>query len=264
METNAGGATIWSSPRDMLSDAGIRDGQREREVQGLLRALFDKLRSQCVCEDGSCAIRSGTPSMSGDPAPACQTQRCQICRVFEAQPRELYRRSLPLRNERLNQLLCCCPAIAQLCRLAKPSATLSPAESARHDQEVRELLCGLVQCRDNRLNCMRNVGDLAELAPRLLCVQLEGGHAEFWSQLRTVAKAVNKQPNLDAKLAALLTIRKAISPGNHWAFYLAVDEKHSQKEMEILQGWTAALSAARSPAAPASSTSQPAVQPRSG
>lgn len=119
VETNAGGATIWSSPRDMLTDAGIRDGQREREVQGLLRALFDKLRSQCVCKDGSCAIRSGTPSMSGDPAPACQTQRCQICRVFEAQPRELYRRSLPLRNERLNQLLCCCPAIAQLCRLAK-------------------------------------------------------------------------------------------------------------------------------------------------
>lgn len=106
-------------------DAGIRDGQREREVQGLLHALFDKLRSQCVCEDSSCAICSGTPSMSGDPAPACQTQRCQICRVFEAQPRELYRRSLPLRNERLNQLLCCCPAIAQLCRRAKPSATLS-------------------------------------------------------------------------------------------------------------------------------------------
>lgn len=122
-------ADVWSSPQDMLKYASVDDGQREREVQSLLRALFDKLRHQCVCDDGLCAIHSGTRSLSGDPAPACQTQRCQICRVFEAQPHELYRRSLPLRNQRLNQLLCCCPAVSQLSQLAKASATLSPAET---------------------------------------------------------------------------------------------------------------------------------------
>lgn len=109
------------------------------------------------------------------------------------------------------------------------------------------------------LNCMRNIGELAEIMSRLLCMQLGGGHAEFWNQLRTVAKAINKQPTLDAKLAALLTIRKAIGPGNHWPFYLAVADQHSQKEREILQGWTAALSSGSAPAVPGSSTSQPAV-----
>jgi ABC-type Fe3+-citrate transport system substrate-binding protein len=99
---------------------------------------------------------------------------------------------------------------------------------------------GLVMCEQNRLNCMINIGELAELAPRLLCVQLKGGFSEFWNRLRTVAKAINKQTHLDCKLAALVAIRKSIAPGNHWSFYLQAHETHQRRELEILEEWRAA------------------------
>lgn len=67
--------------KQSAGDATIDNRQREREVQGLLRALFDKLHNQCVCDDCLCAIRAGTWPLTGDSALACQTQRCQISRV---------------------------------------------------------------------------------------------------------------------------------------------------------------------------------------
>lgn len=79
---------------------------------------------------------------------------------------------------------------------------------------------------------MSNMGDMAKITPRLLCMQLSGGHSEFWNQLPTVTKVINKQPNLETKLAALVTIPKAIGLGNHWSFYIDVDHKHREK------GWT--------------------------
>ena len=118
-------------------------------------------------------------------------------------------------------LFCCCPAIGKINRLSKAPSTMSADESQKHELEVHNLLRTLVQCGENRLNCMRNIRELAELTPHLLCFQLRSGHSQFWNHLRTVAKVVNKQPTLEAKLAALIAVRKLVAAGNHWSFYLA-------------------------------------------
>ena len=88
---------------------------------------------------------------------------------------------------------------------------------------------------------MKNIGDMAEIVPRILCVQLTSGHSDFWTELRKVAKAVVNQYNLECKLAALIAIRKHIPPGNMWSQYLTSD--HSREEAEIVQKWTSTLQA---------------------
>ena len=59
--------------------------------------------------------------------------------------------------------------------------------------------------------------------------------------LRKVAKAVNKQPGLQPKLAALMAIRMKVPVGNHWSFYLSADARHQQEELQILEDWGAQL-----------------------
>ena len=88
---------------------------------------------------------------------------------------------------------------------------------------------------------MKNIGDMAEIVPRILCVQLTSGHSDFWTELRKVAKAIVKQHNLECKLAALIAIRKHIPPSNTWSQYLVSD--HSRQEEEIVRKWTSILEA---------------------
>ena len=260
MESKAGGSGIWKNPAELSKNAVLAPAERTGEVQRLLRDLFGKLRHQCVCEESHCALRSGAQSLSGDPAPPCQSPgRCQVCLAFEAQPTELYGKCLATKNQRMNLLLCCCPAIAKIFRLSKAPAAMSADDSHKHELDIRNLLGALVQCGENRLNCMRNIGDLAEITPRLLCVQLRNGHSEFWNSLRTVAKVVNKQPTVEAKLAALIALRKLVPPGNHWSFYLASTEENAPAELDILRRWTQAVSQSAS-AAPDSSSSRPDPQ----
>ena len=256
VESKAGGSAVWENPGNLSKSAVLAPAERTGEVQRLLRDLFGKLRHQCVCQERHCALRSQAQTLSGDPASPCQSpSRCPVCLAFEAQPRELYTKCLASKNQRLNLLLCCCPAIAKICRLAKAPATMSADESQQHELDVRNLLRELVKCGDNRLNCMRNIGDLAEITPRLLCAQLRTGHSEFWNHLRTVAKVVNKQPTLEAKVAALIAIRKLVPPGNHWSFYLACADQHGPAELDILQRWTRSISQSGSAAQSASSSS---------
>ena len=97
----------------------------------------------------------------------------------------MYERSLPDWNVRLNWLLHCPTPISNLYRQAKQTAAgLSAEEAKRHKQEVKSLLVQSVWCNENRLNCLKNVGELAELAPGLLTVQLQFAHTPFWTELR--------------------------------------------------------------------------------
>lgn len=255
---------IFARPGDVYCMQQQESATQERveQVRGLLASLFEKCRHRCSCTDGDCAFRSGTRPLAADPAPPCQSESCEICSVFKAQPRDIYHKGLGPRNQRLNQLLCCCPAISELYHLAKYTGTMPTKEAEQHLEDVRRLVRELVMCGQNRLNCMVNIGEMAGLAPRILCVQLTGGYSEFWNELRTVAKAINKQPHLDCKLAALVAIRKSIAPGNHWSFYLEADESHRRRELEILQEWTAAISSAASESAATSTTVATTTTPR--
>lgn len=195
-------------------------------------------RARCICKDDECSIRAGARSLTGDPAEVCQTPACNVCMVFKKQPEDLYTKSLQSKNARLDQLLRCCPAISELYQLAKQTGrALATAEVSRHKKDVQNLLRKLVACGENKLNCLKNIGEMAEIVPRILDVQLMSGYSEFWTEIRKVAKALNKQPNLRCKLAALIAIRKHITPGSPWSRYLETDS-YRREEREILDGWT--------------------------
>ena len=243
---NAGGTPgtpVWDRPQDAIAAAARAAGpSRSQEVAELLKQLFEKCRRRCDCAEDDCGLRSGSGRVAGDVAPHCQSGSCEVCPVFLAQPLTLYERSLPDRNARLNRLLRCATPIGDLYRQAKQTAAgLSAEEAKGHKQEVKSLLGQLACCGENRLNCLKNVGELAELAPHLLTVQLQSGHTPFWTELRKVAKAVNKQPGLQSKLAALMAIRMKVPVGNHWSFYLSAHDRHQQEERQILEDWGAQL-----------------------
>ena len=236
VESKAGGNAIWGNPGNLSKHAVLAATERTEEVQRLLCDLFAKLRHHCVCQERNCSLCSDARSLSRDPTPTCQSPaRCQVCLAFEAHPTELCGRCLTSKYDRLNLLLCCCPAIGKICRLSKAPSTMSADESQKHELEVHNLLRALVKCGENCLNCMHNIGELAELTLRLLGVQLRSGHSQFWNPLRTVAKVVNKQPTLEAKLAALIAVPKLVAAGNHWSFYLASRDKNQATELDILQ-----------------------------
>ena len=192
----------------------------------------------CICTEDTCSIRSNTTPVGRDPAAPCQSRNCEVCSVFKTQPHNFYRKSLESKNARLNQLLCSCRAVNELYRLTKFSATASVQETARRKKEVQDLLRQLVLCSENRLNCMKNIAEMAEQVPRILCVQLQSGHSQFWTEVRKVAKAINKQATQECKLAALIAIRKSIPPGNTWSQYLT--SAHPKQEMDILTKWMSA------------------------
>lgn len=169
----------------------------------------------------------------------CLRQDCDVCAVFNGQPEDLYAKTFQSKNQRLNQLLCSCPAISELYELVKRENGQTPI--SQHKKAVQGDLCRLVECGPNKLSCMKNIGELSTLAPRILCVQLTSGFSDFWTELRKVAKAVNKQTTLEAQLAALIAIRKHIPVGNPWKFYLWTDDKHAKQEGDILDRWSAAL-----------------------
>ena len=193
---------------------------------------------RCICSATDCGIRSGTRQVVGDSTPICQTSNCDVCQGFKKQPQNLYGKSLQSKNARINQLLCCCPAISDLCHLAKQTTSLSTEEVARHKKEVKVILWGLVVSGENKLNCMKNIGEMAEVAPKILCVQLVSGYSEFWTELRKIAKAINKQPNLECKIAALTYMRMHIPPQNPWWFYLTVAYTYQTQQDEIIRTWS--------------------------
>lgn len=243
LERMAGSQQVWGRPTQIfqLSVRGNAFQGRSGEVQKTLTELFQVCRHECICEDSTCSFRSGTASISGDPSPRCQSDKCDVCDVFGAQPEDLYIKSVQTKNERLNQLLCCCPAISELYRLVKRASTQTPL--TQHKRDVQTVLCKLVQCGENKLNCMKNIGELAEIVPNILCVQLTSGYSEFWTELRKVAKALNKQQNEECKIAALVAIRKHLPPGNPWSYYLSTsDPRLLGMQADILQRWMAALS----------------------
>ena len=246
LQDNAGGTPgtpVCDRAGDAIAAAARATGpSRGQQVERLLKQLFEKCRQRCNCAEDDCGLRSGSGRVAGDVAPHCQSRSCEVCPVFLAQPPALYEKSLPDRNARLNRLLRCATPISELYRQAKQTAAgLSADEAKKYKKEVKSLLCQLVCCGENRLNCLKNVGELAELAPCLLTVQLQSGHTPFWPELRKVAKAVTKQPGLQSKLAALMAIRMKVPVGNHWNFYLSAHDRHQREEQRILEDWGAQL-----------------------
>lgn len=232
---------MWQAPElvHQSSLQGDSISNRKEQVKRLLRSLFEMCGERCICEEEDCVIRSGVTRVRGDPSPDCPSTICEVCSVFQLQQNTFYISSLQTKNERLNKLLCCAVGIGEMYRLAKQSSTLTVEQAKQRKKQVQSLMCELVLCNKNKLNCLKNIGEMAETVPRILCVQLTSGHSEFWTELRKVAKAIVKQPGLESRLAALIAIRKCIPPGNTWSQYLA--SRHEKEEMDIAEKWSAGL-----------------------
>ena len=75
----------------------------------------------------------------------------------------------------------------------------------------------------NRLQCLRRIGELATLVPKLLCGQLSSCRGLFWEQLRRVSNTVIGQRGRAAKLAALEAFRRRMPDDSPWKEFLTPD-----------------------------------------
>jgi len=60
----------------------------------------------------------------------------------------------------------------------------------------------------------------------------------FWSDLKKVAKGINKQPNFEFQIAALTYMCMHVPPHNPRWFYLTVANTYLQQQDEIMQNWS--------------------------
>ena len=97
---------------------------------------------------------------------------------------------------------------------------LLPTERGQRKGQVKKLLCELLDCQRNRLQCLKQIGELGKQIPKLLCMQIASGGSLVWEQLRKVTKTVNSQESGEAKLAALECIRRRLPQDLHWRPFL--------------------------------------------
>lgn len=149
---------MWQAPEraHQLSLQGDTTSNRKDQVERLLRSLFQMCEDRCICAESDCIIRSGATRVGGDPSPDCPFTTCEVCSVFQPQQNTFYISSLQTKNERLNKLLCCAVGIGEMYRLAKPSSTLTVEQAKTRKKEVQDLMCQLVLCNKNKLNCLKN------------------------------------------------------------------------------------------------------------
>ncbi len=208
---------------------------RRTTVNRCLRGLFDLCGAKCTCPaDGKCGLKA---SVQWSSVNKCRNAaRCDVCGLFEQQRAQpLYLSLLQTKNQRLNQYLRLSSAVDEIYELAATPST--PGESERDQKtRVKELLLELLDCGENRLNCVRNVGALTKVLPRLRCVQLSSGFSAFWEEMRKIATAVLPQPTRRCKLAAVLAFRRKLPVASPWAFYLSTES--TAEESAILQDWT--------------------------
>ena len=164
---------------------------------------------------------------------ALKLSPCSVCDVFSRHLGlcALMARAHSSKNARMTQLLASSTALYQIYTLAVP-CQLSPAERVQRKTKVKDLLCKIFDCKRNRLQCLKHIGQLAQLLPRLLCVQLVTGHSLFWDDLRKVARAVNSQPNQQSKLAAIVAIGRKLPPASPWRAFLT-SERTADEEAII-------------------------------
>ena len=192
-------------------------GQRETELRQKLTALFAICGDRCNCQQG-CRLKEGGFL---EQSPCANSEDCTVCRVFvrHLDLMKLLGRASLSKGDLFSQRLASSVAIHQIYALAV-TRDLPPAERPPRKHAVKELLCELLDCQRNRLQCLKQIGELGKLIPKLLCVQIASGRSLFWDQLRKVAKTVNAQQSREAKVVALECIRSRLPRDSPWRPFL--------------------------------------------
>lgn len=207
---------VRETTRDILED------QTKKEFCQKLSALFEICGDRCSCRTPSPS--SCAPLEEGgfqQPSSCSNAETCPVFRVFvrHLDLLNILAKASVTKGDLFSQRLAASVAIYQLYSLAVPR-DLPPAERAPRKRRVKELLCLLVDCQRNRLQCLKQIGQLGTFLPNLLCVQIASGRSLFWDQLRKVARSVNGQASVAAKRAVLAAIRNRLPEDSKWSPFL--------------------------------------------
>ena len=146
----------------------------------MMATLFGICSESCNCSEETCSLKGAQffQITQREETPCAETTTCSVCDVFSRHLRlcALMARAHSSKNSRMTQLLVSSTALHQIYTLAVP-CQLSPAERVQRKAEVKDLLCKIFDCKRNRLQCMKHIGQLAQLLPKLLCVQLVTVHS---------------------------------------------------------------------------------------
>ena len=139
-------------------------------------------RSNCNCQEDRCALKGGQYCLQEQPPEPClQDPCCTVCSVFTRHLDlcNLLGRASTNKSALFSRLLASSMAVHQLYDLTV-LADLPPGQRVARKQTVKGILCSMLAVERNRLQCLRRIGELAMLVPKLLCVQLSSSRALFW------------------------------------------------------------------------------------
>ena len=199
------------------SSSSLLSTARQQHLRAKMAALFAICGDRCHCRPESCLYREGRfgrPTQS----PCPQVATCAVCRVFSRQVDHLLGvlgQASASKGALFSQLLASSMSVHHLYDFAVPPE-LPPDQRVARKKEVKELLCAMLDCHRNRLQCLRRIGELGMLLPQLLRVQLASGRSLFWEQLRKVANTVRGQVGREARLTVLAAIRGRLPHGSPW------------------------------------------------
>ena len=146
----------------------------------MMATLFGICSESCNCSEETCSLKGAQffQITQREETPCAETTTCSVCDVFSRHPGlcALMARAHSSKNARMTQLLASSTALHQIYTLGVP-CQLSPAERVQRKTKVKDLLCKIFDCKRNRLQCMKHIGQLAQLLPKLLCVQLVTVHS---------------------------------------------------------------------------------------
>ena len=221
-----GGAWQGDPERAQEATSNLIADARRQLLGEKMAALFVICgRDNCNCREDSCALKGGQYWLQEQPRKPCsQDPGCAVCSVFTRHLDlcNLLGRASTSKGALFSRLLASSVAVHQLYDLAVP-ADLPPGQRVTRKQTVKGILCSMLDVERNRLQCLRRIGELATLVPKLLCVQLSSGRALFWEQLRRVSNTVIGQRGRAAKLAALEAFRRRMADDSPWKEFLTPD-----------------------------------------
>lgn len=202
------------------ASASLVENQRGKQLLEKMSALFAVCADRCRCDAGSCPFKQGLFA-SPTQSPCSDSARCSVCGLFSRHVGlfQLLGKASATRGALFSQRLASSVAVHQLYDLAVPRE-LEPDQRRARKQAVKDLLCSMLDCQRNRLQCYRRIGELGILVPALLCVQLTSGRSLFWEQLRKVGNVVIGQASRQAKLTALEAIRRRLPSESPWKAFL--------------------------------------------
>jgi hypothetical protein len=161
--------------------------------------LWQVCQEDCVCSKVDCWWKGGLTE--GGTTSCKAAEDCKVCAFVAGSAESDGVGFSHNKNERLSALLRMSPLVYGL--FPDPGSEGARDKARKIRAELSVILC----CGDNRVGCVKQVGALAQLVPKIKDVRLTSGWSEFWNQLRKVGRVVSRQPTEDTQLVALTVLR---------------------------------------------------------